>query len=143
MEIRFATKATIFHKEKVLILTKSSIEDVNPNTVDIPGGRLEPGEMPHESLLREVKEETGLDIKIIKPARCWSFIVAEENFQLVGVTYYCKFLRGIEKLSDEHSNYVWIGPLQILKGDYPEWLKSEISIAWELYKNEKREDNCN
>ena len=32
---------------------------------EIPGGHLEPGESPEQALLREVLEETGLDVSII------------------------------------------------------------------------------
>ncbi len=36
-----------------------------PDTWEIPGGKLEPGETLLAGATREVKEETGLDIKII------------------------------------------------------------------------------
>jgi len=32
---------------------------------DIPGGFLEPGEHPRVGMLREIKEETGLDVRVI------------------------------------------------------------------------------
>jgi 8-oxo-dGTP diphosphatase len=31
---------------------------------NLPGGRVEQGELPHETVIREVKEETGLDVAI-------------------------------------------------------------------------------
>ena len=33
---------------------------------EIPGGHLEPGESPEQALIREVLEETGLDVSIIE-----------------------------------------------------------------------------
>jgi len=136
MEIGFATKAVIFKDSKVLLITKSDEEEINPNTVDIPGGRLEFGEMPEDSLMREVMEETGLKIQIIKPTRCWSFVRHEKNLQLVGVTYCCKFIEGEERLSHEHKNFVWMNPKEIMKGDFPDWLKKEVSAALKGYDNE-------
>ncbi|MBT3304449.1 NUDIX domain-containing protein [Candidatus Woesearchaeota archaeon] len=135
MEIGFATKAIIFKEEKVLLITKSDKEDINPNTVDIPGGRLEFGETPEDALRREVKEETGIEIEIIKPSHCWTLIKKEKEFQLVGVTFYCKFLSGIETLSEEHTEFKWIDPEQILKEDFPEWLKKEITAALDIKKS--------
>ena len=34
-----------------------------PNTWDVPGGHVEPGETPDECIVREMKEEMGLDLK--------------------------------------------------------------------------------
>ncbi|MGA9347433.1 MAG: NUDIX hydrolase, partial [Anaerolineae bacterium] len=33
----------------------------------VPGGSIEPGETPEQAAIREVKEETGLDIRIVRP----------------------------------------------------------------------------
>ncbi len=33
---------------------------------NLPGGALEPGEMPDEALIREVREETGLEVRVSK-----------------------------------------------------------------------------
>ena len=32
----------------------------------LPGGHIDDGELPHEAIIREVKEETNLDIKILQ-----------------------------------------------------------------------------
>ena len=55
-----ATKAFITYNDKVLILREASTnpDGTNEGKYDVPGGRLEPGENPTESLAREVKEET-------------------------------------------------------------------------------------
>ncbi len=131
--IGVATKGIIFRNDgKVLLITKSDKEDMNPNTIDIPGGRLEFGENLEDSLKREVKEETGLNIDVIKPSRCWTFMKKDQNFQLVGITFYCRYVGGEEKLSEEHTDFRWILPEDILNGEYPEWLKKEIKAALEI-----------
>ena len=43
-----------------------------------------------ETLKREVKEETNLEIEIIKPIRVWSVFKSEE-IQLLGITMLCKY----------------------------------------------------
>ncbi len=137
MEIKFATKGIIFKEGKVLLITKSDEEDVNPNTVDIPGGRLEFGEMPVESLQREIMEETSLKVEVGRPTRCWSFVKKEKGFQLVGVTFYCRFIEGVEKLSHEHDSFIWVDPDEIISGEYPGWLKEEIKAALEVDNESK------
>ncbi|MCD4666214.1 NUDIX domain-containing protein [archaeon] len=68
-KIFVATKAFIFHKGKMLILRESSKYNDGTQTgnYDVPGGRVKPGQRFDESLLREIKEEIGLNVKIGKP----------------------------------------------------------------------------
>jgi mutator protein MutT len=35
---------------------------------DLPGGAIEPGETPSEGVRREVREETGLDVRVVRVA---------------------------------------------------------------------------
>ena len=64
-----ATRAFINHKDKILIIRESDKykEGTNTNLYDTPGGRMKPGQNLHDNLLREVKEESGLDVEIGKP----------------------------------------------------------------------------
>jgi ADP-ribose pyrophosphatase YjhB (NUDIX family) len=61
MEIKrhFTATVYIFCKNKVLLCKHKSLGKWMPI-----GGHIEENELPHEAALREVKEETGLDIKI-------------------------------------------------------------------------------
>jgi 8-oxo-dGTP pyrophosphatase MutT (NUDIX family) len=60
LEKHFTASALIFHKEKVLLVKHRKL-----GVWLYPGGHTEPNETPEETLLREVKEETGLTVKII------------------------------------------------------------------------------
>lgn len=51
-------------KENRVLLVLRAVEPFK-NCWDIPGGFLEPGEHPLDGMLREVKEETGLDVRVI------------------------------------------------------------------------------
>ena len=127
MERKFgvATKAIIRNKEgKYLVIYKSETEEISPNEIDVPGGRMKFGEKAEESLMREVDEEIGIKIKIIKPSRVWGFV--KDNLHLVGITFLAEFVSGEFRLSGEHTKYEWIDKEKILKGDYPKWIKEEF-----------------
>jgi 8-oxo-dGTP diphosphatase len=51
-------------KDGRVLLSKRGIEPFK-GCWDIPGGFLEPGEHPQDGMLREIKEETGLDVRVI------------------------------------------------------------------------------
>lgn len=124
-----ATKAVIINPEgKYLILKKSDKEDVNPNTYDLPGGRILFKEKPEDAVYREVKEETGLEVEILNVFNTWSF-QKDENFQLVGIDFLCKHKSGSEKLSKEHNEFLWLYPKEVESSDMPSWLVKTIQKA--------------
>jgi 8-oxo-dGTP diphosphatase len=58
-----AQKAVIKKGDRFLILLRAKNETAFPELWDFPGGKLETGEDPLQSLAREVKEETGLTVR--------------------------------------------------------------------------------
>ena len=121
-----ATKAIIKNNDgKFLVIFKSDTEEISPNKIDIPGGRLKFGEKLEEGLKREIKEELGITIEIIKLSRVWSLI--KDDFHLVGLTFLAEYTSGEVQLSGEHTNFKWVDKKTIIRGDYPKWIKEEFS----------------
>lgn len=121
-----ATKAIIKNQDgKFLVIFKSDTEEISPNEIDIPGGRLRFGEEVEEGLRREVEEELGIKIEILRPSRVWGFV--KDDLHLVGITFLANYVSGDIKLSGEHTNFQWIDKETILTGDYPKWIKKEFS----------------
>ena len=127
-----ATKAVIFNEKiaKYLILKKSSLEEITPNTFDVPGGRVEFGEDLVDSVIREAKEETQLDVEVVQVFNAWTFVNDDQNFQLTGVDYFCTTEQESVDLSAEHSDYEWKEAKEIIEDDkYPGWLRKTIEKA--------------
>ena len=113
-----ATKAMIIKDNKLLILYKSKEEakewvsakianDSNYEARrDLPGGRLAFGEEPKAALAREIDEEVGLKVEILRPLDVWHMI--KDQYQLVGINYLCVWKAGEVVLSDEHEAYEWL-----------------------------------
>lgn len=81
--------------------------------VDFPGGRIQCGENNlFESLKREVREETGLEISVGGPCAVWT-TQFPEGHHLVGkevllIAYKCSWISGDVALSEEHDSYRWV-----------------------------------
>jgi len=71
---------------------------------EMPSGRLEAGESLERGLLREVREETHLDVSIIAPVATWSL----PERPLIGVAFACKYVSGEVKLTSEHTEHEWV-----------------------------------
>ena len=113
-KIFVATKAFIVYNEKILILREAGAyrDGTNIGRFDVPGGRLQPGQRFDESLLREIKEETGLDVKIGRPffVNEWRPVKDGEQWQIVGTFFECESASEQVVLSEDHDAFKWIEP---------------------------------
>jgi len=58
-----AASAAIILNKRILLIRRSDYTSVFPGFWACPGGRAEPGETPNQCVIREIKEETGLDFE--------------------------------------------------------------------------------
>jgi 8-oxo-dGTP diphosphatase len=109
-----AMKAFIIHDGKVLILRESSKyqEGTNAARYDIVGGRVKPGQRFDESLRREIREETGLEVTLGRPFYVgeWRPVIKGEPAQIVATFFECHADTNEVKLSEDHDDYQWIDP---------------------------------
>jgi 8-oxo-dGTP diphosphatase len=114
-----ATKAFIVFKRKVLILRESSAykDGTNVGRYDVVGGRVEPGQRFDESLIREIKEETGLAVKVGRPffVNEWRPVVKDEPWQIVGTFFECSTESDKVILGEDHDGFEWINPKDFIK----------------------------
>lgn len=92
----------------MLIAWRSADDDFLPGHWEQVGGSLDSGENPVDGLKREVKEETGLSIYVIKPYYVYQYI-DEAKDSVVEIAFICKVAGSSEVvLSPEHQKYKWI-----------------------------------
>lgn len=127
-----AVAAIIENTEGQMLLIKRASHKSNPGFWEDVGGRLEPKENPKNGLLREIKEETGLcDIEIIKPLSVFHTYLDNQKKsknELFGISYWCRTKTTEITLSDEHTEYKWVYPLEALLLTKHEALKNYIQI---------------
>jgi 8-oxo-dGTP diphosphatase len=81
--------AVIIYKKSNLILIRRK----NPPFKDklaLPGGFIDKGEIPEQACIREAKEETNLDIKIIKKIGIFSGKHRDPRGEVVTVAFLCE-----------------------------------------------------
>lgn len=71
---------------------------------EYPGGMVEPGETFQDALIREIKEETGVDVEIT------GFIGLCKNVEkdVVNIDFSCRYLKGELTTSNESSEVMWV-----------------------------------
>ena len=95
--------AIIFNDGKVLVVKQTS------GFYGFPKGHVEIGETEKETAIRETKEETGLDIKIISDKRYTQSYIVKENVHKDVVFFIAKLENNNEKIQvEEIEEILWI-----------------------------------
>ena len=109
--LQFAQKAFIIKNNKILLIQKSDKDLVQPNRWEVPGGRKQEGETLDEHIIREVKEEVGLDILPKNVFDMWQFTlnINDKQTTVVAVARFCDLSSTtIDLTEDVIKNYKWV-----------------------------------
>ncbi len=87
-----------------------------------PGGQVEVGENLMDALIREIKEESGIDVEVSKLIGIYSNTVTYEGYNGVKVVptkvmmdYICEFIGGELATSEETPESKWVPKDQVLE----------------------------
>ncbi len=94
---------------------------------EFPGGKVERGERPEAALIRELKEELGIDVKESCLAPFVFTSHAYETFHLLMPLYLCRRWSGTVE-AREHAALKWVRPDRLR--DYPMPPADEPLVAW-------------
>lgn len=107
-KIVLAATAVIKKDNKILLLKRSAKESSYVGFWQPPEGHIELDENPEITIIREVKEEIGLEIRNCKYLGTSSFIYNLERGNILGIRIlFTGDSDGEIILSDDHSEYKW------------------------------------
>ena len=90
---------------EILIVKRHPKSKTDPEMWELPGGKVEKGEHFADALVREIKEETDLDVSV------GDFCEAVQNDyshkRTVQLMMYLTDIEGEVKISEEHTDFMW------------------------------------
>jgi 8-oxo-dGTP diphosphatase len=132
-DYRICVKAIILKDNKVILMKRSNYESANANQWDLPGGRLGIAEIPQKALIREVFEETGLNVEIETCFDCQYFTFPKsttepEETHNIAISFIARYVSGDMKISEEHVLIDWFD-IENIPEDLNLWIKKLIKKA--------------
>ncbi len=96
-------------KSGKVMLTRRAVEP-SRGLWDLPGGYIEVGESPEETLARELLEETGLEIAITGLLGFFIDTYGDGGTDTLNITYECEVISGSEAPGSDVEEIRWFDP---------------------------------
>ena len=134
-ELRLGARGIVIREDgKIAIFNKS-----NKNEYKLPGGGIEGKEEPEEAFLREVLEETGCEVEIIKCLGTTEEYKSLNNFKQISYVFVAKVLKDTKQLNitkkeqDEGAKLLWETPekaLELVKSCFDNIIASKYESVY-------------
>ncbi len=121
------------HTGRVLLIKRAEAADYSGGIWEDVTGRMHQFEEPEEALRREIREECGLEVEIVKPLSVFHLFRGERTAEqeLIGIVFWCRSESDEVRLSAEHSDYRWVTASEALevvehagiRGDYEAFVR--------------------
>lgn len=107
-ELFVAAVCALIRKDgKVLAMRRAPTKDASPGIWEAVSGRMESSEEPLEAVHREIREETGLVVRI-DPRPLSAHRASRAGVPMVIVYYVVDWVSGEVAMSDEHDAWEWL-----------------------------------
>lgn len=126
------SRAIVSENSRILLLQRSHDDSYNPGLWEFPGGKVDPGEVIEQALVREVYEETGLLVKASSSiAHVENELIEYGKYSgrlYVALFYAAQRLGGDLMLSREHDTARWYYPRTALNLDLAPESKRALEV---------------
>jgi 8-oxo-dGTP pyrophosphatase MutT (NUDIX family) len=109
--------AFLHDREEVLLARRSPTKAIAPGKFHLPGGHVEFGEHPAQTLARELKEELAVAVRVEEPLWVFSYLWGTDH--TVGIVFRTELLAARDQLRwdpNDLAECVWVPEERL--GDY-------------------------
>ncbi len=99
-------------KDDAVLLVDQSFKDM-PRFWSLPGGKVEEGEELHEAIIREIKEETGIDVVVERLLYVTQRFIEQKH--IVQVIFEVKYLKGVPGKNLKLTNSEQVHKVEFIK----------------------------
>lgn len=134
---KICVTAFVSDKNKVLVLKRSGKENFLPGYWEMPGGKIEFGESPEDAVGREIKEETNLKVKAIKPYSLFSYFSENKKRHTIDIQFIAKILGNSKKIrvNKSHSDFKWLSAKELNRYKFSNLMKNSIKRGFHALKS--------
>jgi 8-oxo-dGTP diphosphatase len=128
-----AVSAAIFRDGRVLIVRRA--QPPAQGLYTLPGGGVELGETLADAVIREIREETGLEIEPLALAGYRQVIARDDAGRIerhfVILPFAARWIAGEVSLNEELAEARWLKPSELSGLETTEGLADIVATAWE------------
>lgn len=106
-----AVATLIVRAGRVLALRRAPDNLAGPGLWETVSGRVEQGEQPLETAVREVREEAALEVRI-DPRPIGAYAAERRGHPMIVILYRAEYLSGEVCISHEHDQFAWLTPAE-------------------------------
>lgn len=130
-QVPISVKGIVFEKDAVWLRRNERQE------WELPGGKIDEGEQPTETIIRELEEELGFKTSVIRPVHAFMYTIkksVDESQGVLVLSYLCKLISksGVFETKGEagHAEFKKFSLDQIKTLNMPEFYKNAVNTAW-------------
>ena len=131
--------ALLFRRNRILLIERGG--SPLKGYWSLPGGIVETGETLADAVRREVREETGLEVRPLRIAEIFERIMPDARgrveYHYVLVDYVCKVVGGALQPADDCAKAAWVTERELASYPLTEGTLAVIERAWRTQRARK------